>query len=206
MNDASIVVPPRFGVILADPPWTYRDFGHSRRIDKQYSVMSTADIRKLNVPRLCLPDCVLFLWSTVPHLPDSLEVLSAWGFTYRSGAVWDKQLIGMGHYFRVQHELLHIGVRGKPPAPAVHDISSVISARRGAHSVKPDKVYVAIERMYPDLPKLELFARKRRSGWVSWGNQLEPAESMSEPEHAANTDGTIAVNDGQQLEQDDSNQ
>jgi MT-A70 len=65
----------RFGVILCDPPWSYRDLGHTRRIDRQYSIMRTADIAALPVSDMALPDSVLFLWTTVPLLPDGLEVM-----------------------------------------------------------------------------------------------------------------------------------
>ena len=81
-------------------------------------------------------------------------------------------MIGPGYFFRQQHELLLWAARGSPPAPAPSDrVASVIRARRGAHSEKPQLVYEMIERMYPALPKLELFARGRRKGWSAWGNQ-----------------------------------
>jgi N6-adenosine-specific RNA methylase IME4 len=70
------------GVISADPPWSYRDLGHTRRIDRQYSIMRAADIAALPVRQISLPDCMLFLW--VPLLVDGLEVLNAWGFEYKS--------------------------------------------------------------------------------------------------------------------------
>jgi len=52
--------------------------------------------------------------------------------------------------------------------------ASVIRSRRREHSRKPDEVHELIERMYPELPKLELFARKARPGWDVWGNEVTP--------------------------------
>jgi N6-adenosine-specific RNA methylase IME4 len=178
----------RFGVILCDPPWSYRDLGHTRRIDRQYSIMRTADIAALPVADIALPDSVLFLWATAPLLPDGLEVMKAWGFKYKSGAVWDKEIFGCGHYFRIQHEHLLIGTKGRPgiAANGARNIPSIIRSCRGKHSVKPAEVYVAIERMYPSLPKIELFARNRREGWHSWGNELPVMPACEAP-------GTLAL-------------
>jgi N6-adenosine-specific RNA methylase IME4 len=99
-------------------------------------------------------------------------VLRQWGFEYRSCAVWVKDKIGMGYWFRQQHELLLVGSRGDmPPPPPEMRASSVIQADRGEHSAKPEEVHALIERAYPTLPKVEMFARKPRDGWHVWGNQ-----------------------------------
>jgi N6-adenosine-specific RNA methylase IME4 len=164
----------RFGLILADPPWAYSDLGHTRRIDRQYSVMTLDDICSLPVSAIAGKDAVLFLWVTATHLfPNGHRVMDAWGFEYRTNIVWDKLAIGMGHYARVRHEHLLIGIRGKPGTSAVHNLPSVIQERRGKHSVKPELSYQYIEKMFPDLTKIELFARRRRPGWASWGLELE---------------------------------
>jgi len=89
----------------------------------------------------------------------------------------------MGHYARIQHEHLLLGVRGKPCRVVDHSISSVIRERRGKHSVKPAEVYRLIERMYPALPKIELFARNCRPGWTSWGNDPALINSADEIIH-----------------------
>jgi|SRR5579871_2276316 len=163
----------KFSLILADPPWSYKDLGHSRRIDRQYSTLSLYKICNLPIAHVAADDCVLFLWATAPLLPDALEVMRMWGFKYKSNIVWDKLLFGMGHYARIRHEHLLIGVRGKPGTSAVHNLPSVISARRGKHSVKPVEAYEYIEAMYPRASKLELFARNARPGWSVWGNESE---------------------------------
>jgi N6-adenosine-specific RNA methylase IME4/ParB-like chromosome segregation protein Spo0J len=163
----------RFALIYADPPWRYEHpISDSRDIENQYPTMALADICALPVAERALSDCVLLLWAPSSKLAEAMEVLSAWGFSYRTCAVWDKEVIGPGYFFRQQHELLLLAARGSPPAPAPSDrVASVIRSRRRAHSEKPQLVYEIIERMYPALPKLELFARARREGWSAWGNQ-----------------------------------
>jgi len=160
-----------FPVLLADPPWRYEHaVSDSRKIENQYPTMTLEAICARQVP--ATDDAALFLWATSPKLTEALSVVSAWGFTYRTCAVWDKQKIGMGYYFRQQHELLLVATKAKmiTPPPAAR-ASSVIQAPRGKHSAKPEAVYTIIEAMYPDFPKIELFARQAREGWSAWGNQ-----------------------------------
>lgn len=163
----------RFPVIYADPPWRYEHVEtESRAIENQYPTMDLDAICALDVPAIATADAVLFLWATTPKLAEAMRVIEAWGFTYRSGAVWVKDKIGMGYYFRQRHELLLIATRGNPPTPAPADRpDSVIEAPREKHSAKPAAFAEAIERMYPQLPKIELFCRSPRSGWKSWGNE-----------------------------------
>jgi N6-adenosine-specific RNA methylase IME4 len=162
-----------YPVIYADPPWRYEYIEtESRAIENQYPTMALDEIKALDLDAIALDDCVLFMWATSPKLAEAFEVLASWGFEYRTCAVWDKQKIGMGYYFRQQHELLLVAVRGQPltPAPANRP-SSVLSFPRGVHSAKPVEVYELIEAMYPELPKLEMFCRSPREGWGAWGNQ-----------------------------------
>jgi N6-adenosine-specific RNA methylase IME4 len=134
--------------------------------------MSLDDICALPVDDITTDDCVMFMWATSPKLAEAMRVLEAWGFNYRTCAVWTKDKIGMGYYFRQQHELLLVATKGSPPTPAPSDrVSSVITAARGQHSAKPKEFYEVVERMYPSLPKLEMFCRKPRTGWSAWGNQ-----------------------------------
>jgi N6-adenosine-specific RNA methylase IME4 len=127
-------------------------------------------IKTINVPSIAAPDCVLFLWATQPTLPQALDVMSAWGFSYKTGFVWVKNHIGLGFWCRNRHELLLLGARGNVPAPA-HGTQwdSVIEATRGRHSEKPLIIYDLIESYYPTLPKIELFARSVRPGFDCWG-------------------------------------
>ncbi len=167
----------KYPVIYCDPPWRYEYIEtESRAIENQYPTMALDEICDLPVADITTDDCILFLWATSPKLEESMRVLSAWGFTYRTCAVWDKEVIGMGYYFRQQHELLLVATKGSLPTPLPENRpSSVIRSRREKHSAKPEFVYELIEAMYPELPKLEMFCRSPREGWRVWGNQSEAA-------------------------------
>lgn len=157
-------------VIYADPPWRYEHAEPSRSLDNQYPTMTLEDICAMNVP--ATDDAVLFLWATSPKLTEALQVMDAWGFEYRTCMVWVKDRIGMGYYARQRHEILLIGRRGNLPVPEPADRpDSVIEAPLGRHSEKPSIVAETIVRMYPHLPRVELFARQARLGWDVWGNE-----------------------------------
>lgn len=157
-------------VIYADPPWRYEHAEPSRSLDNQYPTMTLEDICAMNVP--ATNDAVLFLWATSPKLTEALQVMDAWGFEYRTCMVWVKDRIGMGYYARQRHEILLIGRRGNLPVPEPADRpDSVIEAPLGRHSEKPSIVAETIVRMYPHLPRVELFARQARLGWDVWGNE-----------------------------------
>jgi N6-adenosine-specific RNA methylase IME4 len=129
---------------------------------------------------------VLFLWTTSPMLADAMRVIEAWDFSYKTCAIWDKEVAGNGFWFRQQHELLLVAVRGNIMAAELEGrVSSVIRSRRGAHSVKPEIVHEIIEEMYPDLPRLELFARRPREGWGVWGNEVDVNPNQSAAEEGA---------------------
>lgn len=164
----------KYQVVYADPPWQY-EFATStaREIENQYPTMNVEEIINIPVNELSGQDSVLFLWVTSPKLIEGIKVLQSWGFQYITCAVWDKEKIGMGYYFRQQHEILLVGKKGSLPTPAPKDrIGSVIRSPRCEHSKKPDIFYEIIENMYPNYKKLELFARKRRNDWQAWGNQV----------------------------------
>lgn len=176
-GNVKLGVAQKYPVIYADPPWLYEHIEtESRAIENKYPTMRMEDLLALPVSSCATDDAIIFLWATSPKLAEAMALLKAWGFEYRTCAVWDKEVIGMGYYFRQQHELLLVGTRGNLPTPAPSDrVSSVFRVRRGEHSAKPDEVAQAIECMYPTLPKLEMFARRQRNGWSLWGNQSQQA-------------------------------
>lgn len=171
-----------YGVIYADPPWRFeprsRETGMDRAADNHYPTMTLDAIKALPVP--AADDSVLFLWATAPMLPQALEVMVAWGFAYKSSAVWLKTRPGTGYWFRNRHEILLVGTRGDIPAPAPGEQpESVIEKAQGGHSAKPAVFADMIERLYPTMPKLELFARQARPGWDAHGNEAlgNPADA-----------------------------
>ena len=177
----------KYQIIYADPPWRYEHpaiGSKSKAIENHYPTMLLEDIKKLAVNKIADENCVLFLWATAPKLKECFEVLTAWGFEYRTCAIWDKKIIGVGYWFRNQHELLLIGKKGKlsPPEPKER-VSSVYLEKRGEHSKKPIFFRNLISKWYPTFNKIELFARLndpkdlfRESsfkGWDVWGNEVE---------------------------------
>jgi len=168
----------KYALILADPPWEYENATTpDRRIDQNhYATMTLEDIKNMDVPSISAPDCVLYLWATPPLIADALDVMRAWGFTYRTHMIWDKEIVGMGHWCRQQHELLFVGVKGNVPTPAPDvRLSSVYREKRGKHSEKPRHYHRMLEKQYPDWPRVELFARVPEPGWEAWGNEVAAA-------------------------------
>ena len=163
----------KYQVIYADPPWQYKFCSSaSRKIENQYRTMNIRDIGDLVIPSD--KSSVLYLWSTAPKLKEALEVMEKWGFEYKTNCCWDKKIIGMGYWFRNQHELLLVGTRGgfKPPNPDKR-ISSVFRSKREKHSKKPDAIRDLINDWFPGMSKLELFCRYPDKHWTSWGNEID---------------------------------
>lgn len=168
----------KYGVIYADPPWHFTPYsettGMDRAADNHYPTMDVDVICALDVP--ATTDCVLFLWATVPMLPDALRVMAAWGFAYKSHFVWIKDKAGTGFWNRNKHELLLIGTRGQVPAPEHGEqYESAIESPRSLHSAKPFAFREMIEELFPTLPRIELFAREQVVGWDAWGNEITEA-------------------------------
>jgi len=170
----------KYQILLADPPWRY-DFSkdNSDKIENHYPTMKVEDICALKIPSA--ENSVLYLWATAPKLLEALEVMKAWGFAYKTHAVWDKGWIGMGYWFRGQHELLLVGVKGKfSPPQDIDRISSVIREKHEEHSRKPKMIRYWISKWYPDANKLELFARANEidlftqdKNWSVIGNDID---------------------------------
>jgi N6-adenosine-specific RNA methylase IME4/ParB-like chromosome segregation protein Spo0J len=167
-----------YGVIYADPPWKYETFsenGMDRSADNHYPTMSMFDMLSLDVP--AADDCVMFMWATVPMLPEALDLLDSWGFEYKSHIAWIKDRQGTGYWTRNKHELLLIGTKGRVPAPAMGtQPPSVIELPITKHSEKPAFFADMIASLYPTTPKLEMFARMGRVGWDVIGNEAPDGE------------------------------
>lgn len=180
---SEIDLPDReFDLIYADPPWRYESATTrpSNEIENHYPTMELADIKAMDPP--AADNCILYMWTTAPKTAEAIEVINAWNFDYRTNAVWDKQRLGLGHWFRVEHELLLVAVKGgASPPDELHRRGSIFREERGAHSEKPDKVMAHIERAHPDRDKIELFSRDNRVGWHVWGNETvtQPQDKLS---------------------------
>jgi len=162
----------RPNLILSDPPWKY-DFSEtaSREIENHYNTEEVSGM-ETHIPET-QDDCILFMWATAPKLKEAFELMASWGFEYKTCAVWDKEIIGMGYWFRGQHELLMVGVKGNV-SPPLQDfrVSSVFKEKRTKHSKKPECVYEWIEKAFGDKDKLEMYCRTTRDGWAAMGNEI----------------------------------
>ncbi|WP_082824207.1 MT-A70 family methyltransferase [Crenobacter luteus] len=175
----------KFHTVLADPPWQFQNrtgkmAPEHKRLNR-YGTMNLADIMALPVAELVEEPAHLYLWVPNALLPEGLQVMQAWGFTYKSNLVWHKVRKdggpdgrGVGFYFRNTTELILFGVRGKNArtlAPGRRQVN-IIKTMKREHSRKPDEQYELIEACSPG-PYLELFARGGRPGWQTWGNQAD---------------------------------
>ncbi len=187
----------KFGVIYADPPWGFKLWwgGGSNKIPAgvpsratipHYETMDEAALSALPVGDLAADDCVLFLWICWPVLEQSLRIIKAWGFEFKTcGFCWvkanGKQVdlfeesieahMTLGYWTRSNSEVCLLATRGKPKRLNADVRQGIIEPRR-EHSRKPDCVPARIERLVAG-PYLELFARTQRPGWTVWGNQTD---------------------------------
>jgi N6-adenosine-specific RNA methylase IME4 len=160
----------RFGTVYADPPWRYENQSSRGAAENHYATMPVEDIMALPVGALAAADAHLHLWTTNGFLQDALRVMAAWGFAFKSVFVWVKPQIGMGNYWRVSHEFLLLGTRGRGCFKDRGQPSWRVFGRT-RHSAKPEAVRRLVEKVSPG-PYLELFGRSPAPGWVVWGNEI----------------------------------
>jgi N6-adenosine-specific RNA methylase IME4 len=197
----AIAAKGKFGVVLEDFEWDFeprsRETGMDRHPSNHYPTARDAHTAEEIVARTaerfaCADDdCVLYMWTTIPHCAIAMKVMELRGFDYKSQRCWDKVRNGDGRgpgfWVTGEHELLLIGTRGKVTAPSTAHFPSRFEAPVGKHSEKPDQQYEHAEFHFPNTPKIELNARRAREGWIRWGNEapeveqpalgLEPAEA-----------------------------
>ena len=179
----------KFDVIYADPPWDYngklqfdKSSTDAERIDLsrkifissaafKYPTLKTKELMKLPVQDIAKDDCLLFMWTSNPHLAQAIELGGTWGFEYKTVAfVWDKMNHNPGQYTLSNCELCLVFKRGRIPKPrGVRNVKQLVRSPRKKHSEKPVEVIQAIEKMFPSHERIELFARKKAIGWSAWG-------------------------------------
>ncbi len=168
-----------YDFIMADPPWSFSNWsvaGEEKNAKAQYGCMSLDAIKALPVSQLAAPDCLLWMWATNPMLPQAIETLGAWGFTFKTAGHWAKRTaggklaFGTGYILRCAGEPFLIGAIGKPKT--ARNVRSVIEGHIREHSRKPDEAYREAERLMPDARRVDLFSRQTRPGWTAWGNEV----------------------------------
>ena len=189
----------KYQIIYADPPWSYWAWSEDKKLaqgiaKRHYATMRVEDICALPIKNIIDENCKLFLWATPPCLSEALQVISAWGFDYKTIVfAWVKtnkrqvlgqssflppdiidRFYGIGHWTASNIELC-LGAMTPNGALNREDksISQIVLAPRREHSRKPDEVRDKIVRLCGDLPRIELFARRKVDGWDCWGNEVE---------------------------------
>jgi len=168
----------KYKIIYADPAWSYNKKVGQGIADDIYQTMELEDIKRLPIKSLSEEDSVLFIWGTFPMLKECLEVIEAWGFTYKTCAFnWIKlnkngtPFFGIGRYTKSNSEVCFLAIKGKGLDVKSNYISQVVMTTKDKHSKKPNRIYSLIEELYGDVERIELFARERRQGWDVWGNE-----------------------------------
>lgn len=173
----------QYGTILADPPWRFDNRTgkvapeHARL--HRYPTMALREICDMPIGEYAAEKSHLYLWVPNALLREGLDVMAAWGFTYKTNIVWSKVRKdggpdgrGVGFYFRNVTELCLFGVRGRHrTGSAGRRQVNLIATRKREHSRKPDELYDLIEQCSVG-PFLELCARTPRAGWHQWGNEV----------------------------------
>lgn len=177
------MVQNKYNIILADPAWPYRVWskkGLGRSAENYYPTMNIQDICALPVANISAKDSALFLWVIFPQLQVAFEVISAWGFTYKTVAfTWVKRnkkspdyFVGCGYWTRANAELCLLCTKGHPKRIS-KSVRQVIDTPIGRHSEKPPEIRNRIVELMGDLPRVELFAREKTDGWDVWGNEVK---------------------------------
>ena len=156
----------KFPTIYADPPWQYSNQATRASTDNHYSTMTVDEIAALPITQLTAENAHLHIWTTNAFLFNSKQIIEAWGFEYKSCFVWVKPQMGIGNYWRVSHEFMLFGIKGKQPF-LNRGQKSWAEINRTKHSKKPEDVAQKIEIVSPG-PYLELFGRETREGWTVW--------------------------------------
>lgn len=175
------LIPMRYACILADPPWRFANYsrkGEVKNAISHYACMPVHAIQSLPVGQLAAPDCALIMWATAPMLPQAIETMKAWDFTFKSAGAWAKQsstgekwAFGTGYCYRSAAEFWLLGTIGNPKQ-MVRNVRNLIVSPVREHSRKPDRMRADCEALWPG-PRCELFARdKACEGWDLWGNEV----------------------------------
>ncbi len=163
----------KFGTIYADPPWQYSNQATRSATNGEYGTMPVDEIAALPIGELAADVCHLHLWTTNAFLFETQKIFEAWGFEYKSAFVWVKPQMGIGNYWRVSHEFLLLGIKGRAPFQD-HGLMSWASLDRIGHSVKPEAIRRMVEKAGVG-PRLELFGRQPLDGWTVWGRGMFPS-------------------------------
>lgn len=178
----------KYDVILADCPWKYSNSKVNGAAENHYPTLSTKELCALGgkVRSLSKDDSILFFWTTTPMIPDSIQVINAWGFNYKTSIAWLKvqdqnvsnlnemvPAYGTGFWVRGCFEIIMIASKGKIERNNEASAQLALISNRFKHSRKPDNLYEMAEKYVPNGNYLELFARRSQPGWDVIGNEID---------------------------------
>lgn len=174
------LLPLHYELMVIDPPWRLRlrsAKGVKKSAEAHYPTMPDDEILALPVGQLASMNCLLYCWATAPKLPLAIRCVQTWGFTYRSFLVWRKTTergkirMGTGYRVRTTGELVVVATLGNPKQSWVP--RTVFDGVAREHSRKPEEFYAICDRVMPHARRADVFARERRAGWHSFGNQVD---------------------------------
>ena len=160
----------KFELIVIDPPWAYESNydPDGRRGACPYPTMHQEQLKNMDMPSS--DNCIIWLWTTQRFIWDAKELLTYWGFEYKAILTWDKDIMGIGQWLRMQTEFCLLGIKGKPIWD-VTDMRDILREQRREHSRKPEMFYELIDKYFVGR-KLDYFSRQLRNGWDVIGNDL----------------------------------
>ena len=157
--------------VLCDVPFKFDNQATRAASDNHYHTMTIDELKAFTFPHNS-KSCLLLFWSWNSVLVQCLDIIKAWGFTYKTNIAWIKPHMGLGNYVRSAHELLLLATKGKLDLPLSTRHLSWFIAEAREHSRKPEYQY-DIAEILGKLPYMELFARRPRLGWTSYGDEIK---------------------------------
>ena len=166
----------KYNIIYVDPPWPIKWINSNTKSGfkrLQYPTMAIAEMCNMDIDRIKADACKCFMWTTNSFLLEGMFLMRAWGFQYDKLWTWCKKTGAGGHPRNATEHIIE-GTSGFIKTIGMNEkaTNNWFIAKKGIHSKKPNDVYEMIERFYPDSSKIELFARNKREGWDSWGNEI----------------------------------
>jgi len=159
----------KFKTIVADPPWQFRR--QPKSVGPNYKLLTLDVIKSFPIKDIADENAHLYLWIPNAFIKEGVEVMTAWGFEYKTLITWAKHQIGVGNYYRNATEQILFGVRGRLPI-LQKNLRTWFLADRREHSRKPDEFYRIVEKASPG-PRIDIFSREKREGWEQFGDQVD---------------------------------
>lgn len=160
----------KYHTIVADPPWQFQSATMRGAAERHYPTMPLAEIASLPVREFAEKDAHLYLWMCNFNAPEAWWIAQAWGFQPITVVTWCKPGPGVGWWFRNNTEHCVFATRGAPLPRSSAIMSTWFQWPRGEHSQKPEAFYDMVEALSPQ-PWLEMFSRRARLGWDTWGEE-----------------------------------